>query len=215
MPRGYGRGGRRRVSRPRRRAFRRYGRRRVRGGLGNRVYNFKRTLFLENSIGVTAAGNLYSNHFGFTLGMLPAATDFTNLFDQYRINKVVWKAIPKFTVVNGISGTGNALLAQVHTAIDYDDANALPTGTALSEITQYQSHRMHRGTAIIRRTVVPKVELAGGATVFPKAYQWIDCDNTAILHNGIKVVIPKPLPAGTEMWYDVQMDVYLSCKNVV
>lgn len=216
MPRGYGRGGRRRrVARPRRRYGRRYPRR-PRLGLGNRVYNFKRTLFLENSIGVTAAGTLYSNHFGFTLGMLPAATDFTNLFDQYRINKVVWKAIPKFNTVNALSGAGNALLAQVHTAIDYDDSAALPTGTALSEITQYQTHRMHRGTAVVRRTIVPKAELTGsGASVFPKAYQWIDCDNTAILHNGIKVVIPKPLPAGTEMWYDVQMDVYLSCKNVV
>ena len=182
-----------------------------------RVYNFKRTLFLENSVSVLASTGLpFSSHYGFTLGMLPSASDFTNLYDEYRINKVVFKIIPKFSQVLSTSGSGTSILTQVHTAIDYDDSLALPTGTALSEITQYQTHKMSRGNAIHQRVVVPKCELSvGGSTSAPKALQWIDCDNTSILHNGIKVVVPKLLQTGTEQYWDVQMDVYMSFRNVV
>lgn len=215
MPRGYGRGGRRRVVRRRpRRYVRRIGRRMNRRI--PRVYNYKRTLFLENSISTNALGLNYSNHFGFTLGMLPSASDFTNLYDEYRINKVVFKIIPKFSQVLSSSGSGVSHLTQVHTAFDYDDSLALPQATALSEITQYQTHRMSRGNAVHTRVIVPKCEInVSGLSGAPKAYQWLDCDNTTILHNGIKVVIPKLLPAGTEQFWDVQMDVYMSFRNVI
>lgn len=207
---------RRRARRPRRAPRRRPARRGRRvGRLGSprNVYSYKRTLFLQSNIQVGAV-NDYSNHFGFTLGMLPNASDFTNLYDEYRVNKVVIKFIPKFSAT--LQGTGIAnYMNQVHTALDYDDSLALPTATAIQEITQYQSHRMTMGARMVTRTVTPKVELTGSSVQAPKAYQWLDCDNTASLHNGVKLVIPKCDNATSLLVYDTQMTVYLSFRNVL
>lgn len=182
---------------------------------GYNQYHFKRSLFLSSAIQVN---NLvpYSTHFGFTLGQLPNATDFTNLYDEYRINKVVLKLIPKFSET--LQGTGIAnYMNQVHTAYDYDDSLALPTATAIDEITQYQSHKMVMGAKMVTRVIVPKIELTGSpsTTAAPKARQWLDCDSTSVLHNGIKVVIPKAENSTSLIVYDVQITAYLSFRNVV
>lgn len=181
-----------------------------------RVYHYKRSVFYENIVTVDNTVN-YSNSWGFTLGMLPSASDFTNLYDEYCITKAVLKFIPKIsqaTLQSGVT-TGNSLLTQIHTAIDYDDSNSLTNATALSEITQYQSHRMSRGNQTHTRVIVPKVEVTGSTGQYPKAYQWIDCDNTTVLHNGVKVVIPKLPVANTLLYYDAMITLYFKCRNVL
>lgn len=180
------------------------------------VYNFKRTQFYQNSFSITAAGADYSQAWDFRFGLLPNSTDFTNLYDMYMIKKVVMKIIPKFTQENLISGASNADLPQIHSAIDYDDS---VNPASIQTLCEYQSHRMTRGTQIHTRVLVPKVELSaegavGAATIAPKAYQWLDSDNTTAVHRGVKVYIPKPLTASTSLTYDVQIVYYFSCKNV-
>lgn len=206
----------RRRARPlprRRRPVRRMMRRRAPLGSPRKVYNYKRSVFLQSAIQVSNLVD-YSNHFGFTLGQLPNATEFTGLYDEYRINKVVIKLIPKFN--STLQGTGIAnYMNQVHTCLDYDDANALPTATAINDITQYQSHRMTMGARTVTRVVVPKIELTGSGAQAPKAYQWLDTDQTAALHNGVKVVIPKCDNASSLIIYDLQITTYLSFRNVV
>lgn len=205
--------------RPLRRPYRRRNLRRVRGLISRRkpqVYHYKRSVFYENIITVDNVNN-YSNSWGFTLGMLPNSADFTNLYDEYCITKAVLKFIPKIsqaTLSNGAT-VANSMLTQMHTAIDYDDSNSLPTATALSEITQYQSHRMSRGNQTHARVLVPKVEVTGSTGQYPKAYQWIDCDNTTVLHNGVKVVIPKLPVASTLIYYDAMITLYFKCRNVL
>lgn len=206
---------RRPARRPRWNRRRRFGNKMRRLGYRRRpqIYNFKRTVFYENSINVGSAVN-FTTHYGFTLGQLPNATDFTNLYDQYRINKVVMKLIPKWTSTEQGIGIAN-YLTQIHTAIDYDDSLALPQATCLDDITQYQSHKMTPGNRMVTRVLVPKVELTGSSLQAPKARQWLDCDLTGGLHNGVKVVIPKVPNTTTLLCYDVQLTFYMSFKNVV
>lgn len=207
----------RRIARPRRRAPIRRRNYRVRRMMRRRmpvVHHFKRSVYLEQAIQATSTVAT-STHYGFTLNNLPNATDFTNLFDQYCIKKVVWKLIPRFSQFNASYSNPNNLFAQVHTAIDYDDALALPTATGLAEINQYESHRMTRANQTHKRVIVPKVELTGASSAFPKSYQWIDCDNINALHNGLKIFIPQLDGTGNSLTYDVQMTYYIKCKNVV
>lgn len=214
------------VRRPRRRVaaatvYRRYGARpAMRGALRSMItrpntYDFKRKVFYENAITVSAAGANYANAWSFQFGLLPNVTDFTNLYDQYLIKKIVFKIIPKFTQALMNVGTVSDDLPQIHTAIDYDDST---NPASISAMCEYQSHKMTRGNKMHVRTLVPKVELdvasAAGASA-PKAFQWLDCDVTNTDHRGIKVYIPKPITAGTQLMYDVQVSYYFSCKNVV
>lgn len=211
---------------PRRKLIRRLQRRRIakyaglyRGGRRAGplpVYHFKRTQFYQNALSVSAAGTDYAQAWTFALNLLPNATDFTNLYDMYMIKKVVWKLIPKITQDTLVAGTANQDLPQVHTAIDYDDT--VPPAS-IQTLCEYQSHRMTRGNQVHTRVFVPKIEMgaegaAGSALIAPKAFQWIDSDNASAVHKGLKVYIPKPLTALTQINYDVQVVYYFSCKDV-
>lgn len=200
----------------------RYGRGARRGLLSRgvpSVYNFKRKVYYENNFTVTAGGTAYLQAWDFQLGLLPNASDFTNLYDQYCIKKVVWKCIPKITQNEINSGlTSNNDLPSIHSAIDYDDGT---NPTNINQLCEYQSHKMTRGNAMHTRVFVPKVELnvtssgAVSSANAPKSYQWLDCDAINIPHRGLKVVVPPPATTGTTLTYDVMVTYYFACKSVL
>lgn len=185
-----------------------------RGMLGRprpNVYHFKRKYFVVDAFAVTT-GTDFKLGVNFALSNLPTFTDFTNLYDMYRINKIVYKIIPKYSQAN-LSGGLNANLQQIHSAIDYDDTVA---PVSISDLTQYQTHRMTRGNGIHTRVLVPKVNLSiNNFADAPKAKQWIDCDDSTVLHRGLKLYIPAPLGADITVSYDVEATFYMSFKNVV
>lgn len=177
------------------------------------TYDFKRQIFYENLFIVPSAGLGYS--FQQSFSQLPGYTDFTNLYDQYMIKKIVVKLIPKISQnplnVGGIT-SGNADLAQVHSVIDYDDAS---TPASVQPLVEYQSYKMTRGSQIHTRVIVPKIELnADSSVAAPKAYQWLDCDASALNHRGIKVWFSGPSSSST-LYYDMLVKVYFSCRNVL
>lgn len=177
------------------------------------VYSFKRNIFYENLFVIpsaTPSGYAFQQAFS----QLPNYTDFTNLYDQYMIKKIVLKIIPKVTQHNLATTTvGNSDLPQVHSAIDYDDAT---TPTSVQQLCEYQSYRMTRGNAIHTRVLVPKVELTADSSVSaPKSWQWLDCDAPTLNHRGIKVWFSAPQSANTTVYYDMLVTVYFSCKNVL
>lgn len=146
--------------------------------------------------------------------MLPNYTEFTNLYDMYRINKIVVKLIPKVSETGMVLGaTNNSAGIQLHSAIDYDDSTA-PTNIA--QLCQYSTYKMTRGHNIHTRVFVPKCEMSAGGTanVAPKAYQWLDTAHPDIPHFGMKLIIPT-ITASTIIYYDYSVTAYISCKNVV
>lgn len=174
------------------------------------VYHFKRKFFLIDAI-VVNSGVDDKRGIGFALQNLPNFTDFTNLYDMYRINKVVYKIIPKYTQQTITALTNN--VQQIHSVLDYDDITAPGT---ISDLTQYQNHKMTRGNQIHTRVIVPKVlNTTAGLNTAPKSYQWLDCDNTGIVHRGLKLYIPAPGSAGLTLSYDVEATFYVSFKHVV
>lgn len=179
---------------------------------GSTVYNFKRKVFLQDwaVVGATQTATAVQ----FALSDLPGYTDFTSLYDMYRIDKVEFKLIPKYTEVGLVGGSANnSNLQQIHSVIDYDDAVA---PTTISQLCQYQSHKMTRGNRVHKRTVVPKIQATvSSLSALPKAKQWIDCDQTSVYHRGIKLIIPAAGQSGTTVYYDLEMTQHLSFKNVL
>jgi len=177
------------------------------------VYHFKRKVFLQDYAVVSTTQILGAIQFA--LVDLPGSTDFTNLYDMYRFNKVVWKLIPKVSeaLLNAGGTLSNANLQQIHSVIDYDD-NTAPT--SINQLVQYQSHKLTRGHQMHTRVVVPKCQMTvSGASAAPKAKQWLDCDQNSLAHRGLKFIIPAPATPGTTVYYDLEMTYYMSFKNVI
>lgn len=202
-------------ARARRLRSRRYGKlmRGLRSVPRPNTYAFKRQIFYENLF-IVNTGTPLGYAFQQKFDQLPGYTDFTNLYDQYCIKKIVVKIIPKVTQHNlATTTTGNSDLPQVHSVVDYDDAT---TPTSVSQLVEYQSHRMTRGNQIHTRVIVPKVELStSGTGNAPKSYQWLDCDDSSVNHRGIKVWFNAPQSAGMSVYYDMLVKVYFSMRNVL
>lgn len=203
----------RRTSRKRPRYARRMRRSGVsRSRINNNVHHFKRS-FQGTAITASAAGGnpqaLY-----FTFNMLPNYTEFTNLFDMYRVNFLVLKLVPSITGADGNPSASSIALPNIHSALDYDDST-VPTDVPY--LLQYSNHRMTRGHQIHKRAFRPAIDLdvSGLDASAPKWKQWINLATVTCAHRGVKLYVEQAFGVGVgALTYNVYWDVYFSCKGL-
>jgi len=219
-----------RRSRPRRRApARRVRMRRVMRRprrIASKVHSFKRTCKLDNvSASITAAGVAtgISNAYQFTLDSLPNYTEFTALYDLYKINGIKLSFVPSASEY--INSTTSSVTAQngfqrFNTVLDFDDTS-VPVSE--NELLQYASLKTTPGWATHSRYFKPRVNTVvegivgatlGSASTAPK---WISTLNPEVEHLGIKVFVPPPIAGssiGAAITYTVYATYYITCRNV-
>lgn len=176
------------------------------------VHYFTRSQYATNAITVTA-GTDYFGASSFSLINLPDQTDFTSLYDQYKILKVKWTLLPKGNSMDIGNGVTVGQMGRVFTVLDYDDSSA---PSSFNQMCQYQNMRKTSTAASHTRTIVPKylreVSTGLGTTANEPATGWIDCTNNSVLHRGIKIGIQAP-PNGSNV-YDLLLTYTLAFKNV-
>jgi hypothetical protein len=91
----------------------------------HRIYPFHRSLDLGIIAGSVTVETFTS--YTFTLSALSDSTEFTALFDQYRIMQVRMEFTPLFT-----DTSATVAYPPLYSAIDYDDANSV-TGAQINE----------------------------------------------------------------------------------
>lgn len=108
-------------------------------GWDAKVYKFKRSFLVSNN----GDDWKYSSSTGYnplnltvTLDKLPNYTDFTTLFDSYRITGVEYRIIPHFNVAAVNTGISNTQVARLVTVVDKDDDTNL---SGLTAAMQYAS----------------------------------------------------------------------------
>lgn len=174
-----------------------------------KVHHFKR---MYKGDPITTGGADIFIGLNFALSYLPNATDFTNLFDQYRINKVVVKYIPNRTEAS--AGTASELEGQFTSVLDFNDATPV---ASMNELYEYENFRLTRGTRIHTRVFTPaSIDAIQGApgiqTGNPTWKQWISTQYPDVPHFGMKVGIEaNPLGA---IAYVPYVTLYFSCKSV-
>lgn len=173
------------------------------------VHHFKRT-FTLTPIVVSGASPVFGAT-TFNLSQLPNSTDFTNLFDMYRINKIVCKFVPN----HDNSNIGAALIPNFHTVLDYTDATA---PASLNAMYEYANWRMSRGIAIHKRVFSPAsldfVNATAGANAGnPTWKQWISTSAPTIEHYAIKYAAEQAVATGDISWTPY-ITMYFSCKSV-
>lgn len=174
------------------------------------LYSYKRSVFTQDAIVLNQAGTLSDQGLGwnFRFNQLPGTTDFTSLYDQYMIKKIVVKIIPRASENPITPGASSTDLQQIHSVIDYDDSAA---PSSIQELVQYQSYKVTRGNQVHTRVFVPRIALTTDNT---KKFQWVDLTNTAVPHYGLKTWIAKPTTPDTTVSYDMLVTYYFTCKDV-
>lgn len=137
----------------------------------------------------------FGKAFSFALGNLPNYTDFTNLFDFYKILKIVVRFEPTFTDVNLSSEiAAPGLLNNVkHYRVVHDFNDDTPPASE-TELFQYSNLKSHAANCPFEVVLYPKVAqpvysgvLAGYQAAPPS---WCDSAYVNVVHYGLKMWVP-------------------------
>lgn len=116
----------------------------------NKPYAISRTI--DKLFDITCDGiNPSVGMFNFSLNDLPSSSDFTNLFDQYKIARVDLTFYPEYTELVDSGLASNAVNVTLNTCID----PAGITPTVYTDILQYQSCLSTGITRQHTRSLVP------------------------------------------------------------
>lgn len=131
----------------------------------------------------------------FTLDQLPDYTDFTNLYQLYRIRKVKLEWTPEYTELTDAALVSNAVNVYFNSALDQTNSS---TPTSVQQVLQYQNCK---STSIVRKHE-RMVEVSALMGVMP-CNCYISTQNPSERHYGIKVAIA---PTGVAMTFRSRAD---------
>jgi len=153
----------------------------------DKVYTIQRSAVVGPFSGNNATESSYALQF--SLSQVPNSSEFTALFDQYRIVQVHLRFTPRAQGSTSIFGffRPNYFL----TVIDYDDINTVSSNAAL----QYPTLQISPTDEPFERTFNPRIAVAAYNGVATTGYanlsnQWIDVAYPDVQHFGLKGVIP-------------------------
>lgn len=147
---------------------------------GKKVYHFERTIA---PAAVTALAVDGGRSYSYTLGSLPGATEFTQLFDLYRITS--------FEITFSANSIGNNQFFPVlHMLADYD---TFVTPTTFDMVLQRPHKRVALTAAFpsftfkFRPRVLAVVQTSSGtsSSALAPANQWMDCNDSTVVYGGL------------------------------
>lgn len=150
----------------------------------------------------------------FKLNQIPNHTDFTSLFDQYRITGVKLTFYP----VQDSSQVGSVFegfMPQLIYVVDRDDNTTL-AGNGSNTLMEYQScqiRQLNRPVSVYIRnpSVAAEIYRSTTLTAYSQQSRWLDCNYSDIPHYGLKFYFYSGSPV-----YQVRVyaTFYISCKGV-
>lgn len=174
------------------------------------VQYFKRTTYTTNWLATNTGLDMFKN-LTIKLDDVPAHTEFTNLYDQYKIAKVVATLIPKFNSVDPLNPS-SIVVPPTWSVLDYD--GTFPTTE--NAMLQYQNLHQIPGMRWHKRVFRPRFlteQYNGLTTAYSPKTGFIDCNYASVPHYGATFM---SLPTGGEAvyGYDLKVVYYLAFKNV-
>jgi len=209
---------------------RKYGRfhRRARGPTGpGRVYNFKRTFSINVPVvnplsgSITGSNGTVNSAIGLVLSDLPSYTDFTNLYDEYRILAIKTRWTPNYTAYS--SGASNQALypPTLCTVLDRNDASPSFSRPMMMQYQTFRERQSSRVNKIYCKTYCQTEIYKTGVTSAwgaARGKQWVNTTNVDVPYYAYKWALYWPVAGtGSETVGNLTMDttVYLQCRNVM
>lgn len=201
MPRSYGRRKKRRMSR-------RFGRRKYSRRVTKSFLNVKRTFVSGQWNFNTTATSDFWKYYTFTLGDLPSVSEFTPVFDEYRVRaiKVTFRPNVDGTYAQqadaATATTTQSTVAWLHTCVD-PMSTVVPTGTytnatinSFLENDRVRSRRLKGAVSVYFRPILTDAVTGSGtaaARVSPR--QWIRTSDTAATYRGFHALMQAENPS--------------------
>jgi len=186
------------------------------GSPNQKVYYFKRFTTLGTIVVTSASSNVYGASV-FSLDQLPGYTEYTNLFDFYKIKAIKLSFIPtsNVTMQTGNSSTtvANTIYNnRIFTVIDYNDAG-IPT--SVNELREYSNCKWSPNNKIHKRYIVPNplADATDDSTISLQNKPWVPSTNYAMDYYAIKWAIENTSAGvGVEL-YKMEAKFYIACKS--
>lgn len=179
-----------------------------------KIHYFKRHVDL-GIINLTNAG-ITSQGWSFQLNEVPNYTEFTNLYDQYKLCAAAVKFIPLQTVSQiSPTGVGNFNI-RFATVIDYDSSGAFAT---FDDAREFSTCKVKACTQYHTRYIKPRIRSANendSNTIVASGTRkmWLSTTVTNIPHYGLRYVFEAIPTPSYVMQYKVEAVYYLAMRNV-
>lgn len=186
-----------------------------------KIYSFKRSVDLLNW-NIDAVSAVQYKAYGFALSDLPTVTDFTALFDQFRILAVKITFYPQFNQFQ-YDGTASGTkfgASELYSVIDYDDS---ATPASLDELNQFSTLKRRYFNRPYSRYFKPQIVCKGllnsagtnDGYFLAGRKRWLDMATPNVLYQGLKVAFASlNTNALVAQTIRVQCTYYFQCKNV-
>lgn len=178
------------------------------------IHYFKRTQYNSGWTANSTASDIFANYYG-SLNQVPSVSDFTGLYDQFKILAMKLTLIPRGTSSDITPvGTAAGQSVGVFSVIDYDDNANL---TSISQACQYQNMKMTRSHQQHSRYFKPRIDMgtvaAAGTQNAVNTRGWLDvATGSDVNHYGIKYALQ--IAPNAVQTFDLKVDYYLAFKNV-
>lgn len=173
-------------------------------------------MYQATSIQVASGGTNAVGAFNFSLSQLPAPTEFTSLYDSYKITGAKVIMVPRSSEVENQATIPTTFgVGQFFYYRDDNDAN--PPSSLLSDVLQVQGIRWKRPLNIFSLYIKnPKFsyDVFSGSTDTYAAQKtgWISTAVTTVQHYGYKWLWTQPSSANEAM--DVYIKLYMKFRGV-
>jgi hypothetical protein len=174
-----------------------------------------RVMTTTGALVTASASSSTSNSYYFSLNDIDETTAYTGLFDQYRIDAIVFRIIPMQNAI-GLTTNSTTTPVRFYSVIDYDDAGTLAT-EAIARA--YESCVITAPGMPTTRVFKPRMALAAYQGTFAgyanMADQWCDTNSTGIQFYGVKTFIPQATAAQTQLQsWTIERDYYISFRRI-
>jgi len=181
--------------------------------LANAIHTFRKQVVLS---AIAETGSDQHLAYQFNLDQLQEESEFQNLYDSYRIKKIILNLEPQF------SGTNTKDVAPyqkwIRVVHDYDDVTPLTSQNQYLEYAGCKSH-LAATSRIIRIPLYPKIQVinqtsgGSGNVTRPVAPAWIPTASDQVDHLGLKIFVPTlGLSQGYGI-FNVRATFVVQCKN--
>lgn len=190
----------------------------------NPVARFKRTFYTTTLTPSTGATSGFWQYSTITLSDLPNVTEYTALFDQYKINAVKVTFRPRYdnfagndTVDTTLPGTTAQGMTRVH-VINDPDSTLTPTGAytsaTLNSFLEQGNVRTYDGTKPFSVYYRPKIVNSLTTGTNNIRAPWINTSSPSVSHRGFHYFMQDVNLTGTfNQAFDIFVTMYFMCKN--
>lgn len=179
---------------------------------------------IPTTTAATATPAYYSFALAFCLADIPSYSEFTNLYDHYRINGVSVKFTPVYTdVAQAPTAAASNTGAMLHMIYDYDDLTVPGTNeAAVDTLREYPNFKTYNlaSNRTFKKFIRPKLQTAvyGSGAFGVRAESkrlWIDANDVNANYFGMKGIIELYQLNANISYFPIKVEAtyYLAFKN--